>query len=163
MHLYKTEWIQSFRVEGPQNGDNSIFIENTFGRFLLEIFKEGKQPTTTVYCDYNINKTRSVNGNSVAHIDTIKLCKTSAHIEKNTNNPISFLLQHGAAQRSFVTYCFYKSGYFHSKSLDREIFTIIPKIGRSPAKSGDLEVQQNGHEVHSDCVDVDPDGDFAVQ
>ena len=28
---------------------------------------------------------------------------------------------------------------FHSKSGDREIFIILSKIGRSPAKSGDLE------------------------
>ena len=32
-----------------------------------------------------------------------------------------------------------KSGDFHSKSGDREIFIILSKIGRSPAKSGDLE------------------------
>ena len=32
-----------------------------------------------------------------------------------------------------------KSGDFHSKSGDREIFIILSKIGRSPEKSGDLE------------------------
>ena len=32
-----------------------------------------------------------------------------------------------------------KSGDFHSKSGDREIFIILSKIGKSPAKSGDLE------------------------
>ena len=32
-----------------------------------------------------------------------------------------------------------KSGDFHSKSGDREIVITISKIGRSPAKSGDLE------------------------
>ena len=32
-----------------------------------------------------------------------------------------------------------KSGDFHSKSGDREIFIILSKVGRSPAKSGDLE------------------------
>ena len=33
-----------------------------------------------------------------------------------------------------------KSGDFHSKSGAREIFIILSKIGRSPEKSGDLEV-----------------------
>ena len=33
----------------------------------------------------------------------------------------------------------YNSGDFHSKSGDREIVITISKIGRSPAKSGDLE------------------------
>ena len=32
-----------------------------------------------------------------------------------------------------------KSGDFHSKSGDREIFIILSKIGRSPEKSGDLK------------------------
>ena len=32
-----------------------------------------------------------------------------------------------------------KSGDFHSESGDREIFIMLSKIGRSPAKSGDLE------------------------
>ena len=32
-----------------------------------------------------------------------------------------------------------KSGDFHSKSGDQEIFIILSKIGRSPEKSGDLE------------------------
>ena len=32
-----------------------------------------------------------------------------------------------------------KSGDFHSKSGDREIFISLSKIGRSPEKSGDLE------------------------
>ena len=32
-----------------------------------------------------------------------------------------------------------KSGDFHSKSGDREIFIMLSKIGRSPEKSGDLE------------------------
>ena len=32
-----------------------------------------------------------------------------------------------------------KSGDFLSESGDREIFIILSKIGRSPAKSGDLE------------------------
>ena len=35
-----------------------------------------------------------------------------------------------------------KSGDFHSESGDREIFIILSKIGRSPAKSGDLEALQ---------------------
>ena len=36
-----------------------------------------------------------------------------------------------------------KSGDFHSKSGDREIFIILSKIGRSPEKSGDLEALCN--------------------
>ena len=35
-----------------------------------------------------------------------------------------------------------KSGDFHSKSGDREVFIILSKIVRSPAKSGDLEALQ---------------------
>ena len=35
-----------------------------------------------------------------------------------------------------------KSGDFHSKSGDREMFIILSKIGRSPEKSGDLEALQ---------------------
>ena len=38
-----------------------------------------------------------------------------------------------------------KSGDFHSKSGDREIFIILSKIGRSPEKSGDLEALHAGH------------------
>ena len=35
------------------------------------------------------------------------------------------------------------SGDLHSKSGDWEIFIILSKIGRSPAKSGDLEALGN--------------------
>ena len=38
-----------------------------------------------------------------------------------------------------------KSGDFHSKSGDREIFIILSKIGRSPEKSGDLEALIHGN------------------
>ena len=41
--------------------------------------------------------------------------------------------------RASTVSCKKKSGDFHSKSGDREIFIILSKIGRSPAKSGDLE------------------------
>ena len=40
-----------------------------------------------------------------------------------------------------------KSGDFHSKSRDREIFIILSKIGRSPEKSGDLEALQILHSI----------------
>ena len=43
-----------------------------------------------------------------------------------------------AIDRASIVTC-KKSGDFHSKSGDREIFIILSKIGRSPAKSGDLE------------------------
>ena len=36
-----------------------------------------------------------------------------------------------------------KSGDFHSKSGDREIFIILSKIERSPEKSGELEALMN--------------------
>ena len=36
-----------------------------------------------------------------------------------------------------------RSGDVHSKSGDREIFIILSKIGRFPAKSGDLEALQS--------------------
>ena len=39
-----------------------------------------------------------------------------------------------------------KSGDFHSKSGDREIFIILSNIGRSPEKSGDLEALQRTHD-----------------
>ena len=44
--------------------------------------------------------------------------------------------------RASIVSCIQKSGDFHSKSGDREIFIILSKIGRSPAKSGDLEALQ---------------------
>ena len=76
-------------------------------------------------CDYNINKTCSVNGISVAHIDTV-LSNTSARIEKKTENPdciaTLLILQHGAAQKSFLTY------FFINREIlipDREIFITM--------------------------------------
>ena len=44
----------------------------------------------------------------------------------------------GERQREARVSC-NKSGDLHSKSGDREIFIILSKIRRSPAKSGDLE------------------------
>ena len=44
-----------------------------------------------------------------------------------------------AIDRASIVFGKKKSGDFHSKSGDREIFIILSKIGRSPEKSGDLE------------------------
>ena len=44
-----------------------------------------------------------------------------------------------AIDRARIVFCKKKSGDFHSKSGDREIFIILSKIGRSAEKSGDLE------------------------
>ena len=44
-----------------------------------------------------------------------------------------------AIDRTSIVFGKKKSGDFHSKSGDREIFIILSKIGRSPEKSGDLE------------------------
>ena len=58
--------------------------------------------------------------------------------KQNSPNWKSFRLLLWQNWRSTV-YGKKKSGDFHSKSGDREIFIILAKIGRSPAKSGDLE------------------------
>ena len=47
-----------------------------------------------------------------------------------------------AIDRASIVFIKKKSGDFHSKSVDREIFIISSKIGRSPEKSGDLEALQ---------------------
>ena len=47
-----------------------------------------------------------------------------------------------AIDRATIVFGNKKSGDFHSKSGDREIFIILSKIGRSPEKSGDLEALQ---------------------
>ena len=44
-----------------------------------------------------------------------------------------------AIDRASIVFGKKKSGDFHSKSGDREIFIILSKIGRPPEKSGDLE------------------------
>ena len=44
-----------------------------------------------------------------------------------------------AIDRASIVFGKKKSGDYHSKSGDREIFIILSKIGRSPEKSGDLE------------------------
>ena len=44
-----------------------------------------------------------------------------------------------AIDRPSIVFGKKKSGDFHSKSGDREVFIILSKIGRSPEKSGDLE------------------------
>ena len=60
---------QSFQVEGPQNGEISLFIGNTIiGRFIRELFKAEKQSATATIM-YYINKTCSINITSVVHID----------------------------------------------------------------------------------------------
>ena len=46
-----------------------------------------------------------------------------------------------------------KSGDFHSKSGDREIFIILSKIGRSPEKSGDLEALHQAQFSKAECGD----------
>ena len=50
-----------------------------------------------------------------------------------------------AIDRACIVACKKKSGDFHSKSGDREIFIISSKIGRSPAKSGDLEALETAY------------------
>ena len=42
--------LQSFQVDGPQNREISLFIGNTIGRFLRELFQAGKQSANS--CDY---------------------------------------------------------------------------------------------------------------
>ena len=44
-----------------------------------------------------------------------------------------------AIDRASIVFGKQKSGDFHSKSGDREIFSILSKIWRSPETSGDLE------------------------
>ena len=44
-----------------------------------------------------------------------------------------------AIDRASIVFGKKKSGDFHSKSGDQEIYIILSKIGRSPEKSGDLE------------------------
>ena len=49
-----------------------------------------------------------------------------------------------AIDRASIVFGKQKSGDFHSKSGDREIFIILSKIWRSPEKSGDLEALVQG-------------------
>ena len=126
--------IQSFQVEGPKNREISLFIENTIGRFFTETFHGRKIARNSCYHVI----TCSINRTSAAQTVTI-LWDTSAYIKKDEKPDFSatlLLLQRGFVQ---VRWFFNKSGDFHSKSGDREMFIIISKIGRSPAKSGDLE------------------------
>ena len=52
-----------------------------------------------------------------------------------------------AIDRASIVFGKTKSGDFHYKSGDREIFIILSKIGRSPEKSGDLEALSFYHRI----------------
>ena len=59
-----------------------------------------------------------------------------------------------AIDRASIVFGKKKSGDFHSKSGDREIFIILSKIGRSPEKSGDLEALQASSllDIYWQCI-----------
>ena len=62
------------------------------------------------------------------------------HHTTATNYATLLLIQRSVGLRCTKTKNFNnKSGDFHSRSGDREILIIVYKIGRTPAKSGDLE------------------------
>ena len=46
LQLSRNRISQSLQVEGPQNREISLFIRNTIGIFLRELFKAEKQSTT---------------------------------------------------------------------------------------------------------------------
>ena len=142
--MYHWTALQSFQVEGPQNREISLIYWKHNREIFTGTFQGGKTARNSCYhVTRYINKTCSINRTSVTHIVTIYSQDTSAHIQKYEKpDLITIQLQLYCSSNLVLYKCvafFNKSGDFHSKSGDREMFSIIYKIGISPAKSGDLE------------------------
>ena len=76
----KKIYMRASKLKGRKIGRSPYLLNTQSGDFYGEFSKKKNSLQQLLSCDY-INKTCSVNRTSVAHIDTIILYDTSAHVE----------------------------------------------------------------------------------